>query len=273
MDCVSASTKFDCQAPVIIIGAGRSGSTLLSAIFNFHPKISFFGESYFLAPFVWEKVFEKHGLIMSYLVSWRKPEGVLDGDFRVEERKRISRLIAQFVADVMRIDPKLQHWGYKEIWNGSPHFETFGWLTYDAIFPKAKWVHLVRNPIRFAISTGGRDNNKFTRKIFEGQLSNWVKIHEYNCKRAEKKNYYLLKYEDIISKPEKTIKGLLDFAEIKWDKRCLNAMEQRYVPSHRNPIEGVDMFLDPLTIPGLYNYALELGYIEDIKAMGIDIRP
>lgn len=136
--CQLQQNSIFCQAPLIIIGAGRSGPTLLSAIFNSHPKVWFFGESYFLAPFVWEKVFEKHGLIMAYLVSWRKPEGVLVGDFRVEERKRITHLIAQFIANVMRIDPELPHWGYKEIWNGSSHFETFDWLTYDEIFPKSE---------------------------------------------------------------------------------------------------------------------------------------
>jgi hypothetical protein len=208
---------------------------------------------------------------MSYLVSWRKPEGVLDGDFRVEERKRVTHLIAQFVANVMRIDSELPHWGYKEIWNGSPHFETFDWLTYDAIFPKAKWVHLVRNPIRFAISTAGRDDRAFTRKMFEGQLTNWVKMHEYNCKRAETKRYYLVRYEDMISKSEKTIKSLLEFVSVEWDENCLNAMERRYVPSWRDPLDGVNVFSKPLNIPRLYEYVCELGYLEDITSMGIDL--
>ena len=43
----------DCQAPIIVIGAGRSGTTLLKRILDAHPAISFAGETKFLTARLW----------------------------------------------------------------------------------------------------------------------------------------------------------------------------------------------------------------------------
>ncbi len=59
----------DYRAPIVTIGAGRSGSTMLAAVPNAHPEVSFFSETHFLVPTVWERVFKQHDLIMNCLVS------------------------------------------------------------------------------------------------------------------------------------------------------------------------------------------------------------
>ncbi len=273
MDNAYQNEQFSRQAPIIIIGAGRSGSTMLSAICNAHPDICFFGETYFLAPYIWNRVFEKYGLIMSYLNAWRNPSKKSRDDLETIERKRIGNLIAQFVADVTKTEPHTSCWGFKEIWNGSPQFETFNWAIYDSIFPQAKYVHLVRNPLRYAISTAGRDQEEFTRELLLNQLSNWVKIHDYNSERVETQRYHLVRYEDIIASPEETINEILDFVEIEWNAECLESMKQRYVPSLRNPLENSkNIFKKPIKVKGLYKHVKDLGYLDDICSMGIDLK-
>ncbi len=262
----------DRQDPVIIIGAGRSGSTMLSAILNAHPDISFFGETYFLAPFVWNRVFEEHGLIVSYLNEWRNKIQKEKNDFVVDERKRIGKLVAQFVADVVQTDNQTINWGFKEIWNGSPQFETFSWDIYDEIFPNAKYIHLVRNPFRYAISTAGREQGEFTREMLDRQLSYWVAIHEYNKKRIETGRYCFLRYEDILDCPEKNVKMVCDFIGINWKEQCLAAMKKKWVPSLRDPLEGRNILNKSFKVNGLYQYVKELGYSDDIDSMGIALK-
>lgn len=264
--------SYDCQAPVIIIGAGRSGSTLLSAIFNEHPHISFFGESYFLAPYVWQRVFEQYGLVMSYLSEWRNPQNLNRDKLEVKEQKRVGQLIAQFVSDVMKTDPDSPQWGYKEIWNGSPQFETFDWQTYDTIFPGAKYIHLVRNPFKYAISTAGRVEEEFTREMFDEQLNNWVKMHEYNSRRTATGRYYLVRYEDIVDKPEETLRKIFKFVGISWNETCLGVMQQSYVPSLRDPLKDKDLFSKPFKGTKLYNYIEQLGYLKDVDEMGVVLK-
>ncbi|MCP3931920.1 MAG: sulfotransferase [Bacteroidetes bacterium] len=265
--------KFNRQAPIIIIGAGRSGSTMLSAIFNAHPDICFFGETYFLAPFVWNSVFEKYGLIMSYLNAWRNPLKKTKDEMEALEKKRIGKLIAQFVADVTKTDPDIPCWGFKEIWNGSPQFETFNWSIYDSIFPNAKYVHLVRNPIRYAISTAGRDQEKFTRQLFDKQLLNWVKIHDYNSTRANTKRYQLVRYEDILDSPNEVIRRILEFLDVEWNPECLEPMNQSYVPSLRDPLESnKEISNKPIKLKGLYQHVEDFEYVDDIASMGFKLK-
>ncbi len=267
-----SQTNHDRQAPVIIIGAGRSGSTLLSAMFNAHPSISFFGETFFLAPFLWSRVFERHDLIMSAITAWRNPSAKNREDLTKEEQQRIGKLIAQFVADVTKTDPQLVQWGFKEIWNGSPQFETFDWEIYDHIFPRAKYIHLVRNPVRYAISTAGRTKDVFTREFMTGQLNNWVRMEEYNGRRAATKRYCRLRYEDLIAEPEKEMKRLTSFIGIPWDKKCLNPLKIRHVPSFRNAAEGnTQIWKKPIFIPGLHPYIVALGYEKELEDMGVTI--
>ncbi len=268
----SSNTPHDRQAPVIIIGAGRSGSTLLSAMFNAHPAISFFGETFFLAPFLWNRVFEQYDLIMSGITAWRNPLLKNREELTKEEQQRIGKLIAQFLADVTKTDHYLAHWGFKEIWNGSPQFETFDWEIYDHIFPRAKYIHLVRNPVRYAISTAGRTKDVFTREFMTGQLNNWVEMEKYNARRAATKRYCRLRYEDLISEPEKEMKRITAFIDIPWDEKCLTPLEIRHVPSFRNPAEGnTHIWKKPIFVPGLHQYIVALGYEKELEDMGITI--
>jgi len=263
--------KYDPQAPILIIGAGRSGSTLLSAIFHNHSKISFFGESYFLAPFVWERIFNEYGLVMKYLSAWRNHKGLPDSEFRKDQRKRIGKCIAKFITDIMLIDNKASFWGYKEIWNGSPHFETFQWDIFRQIFPNAAYVHLVRNPIDFAISTAGRDGDRFTRKVLIGQLENWVSIHEHSLRCRQTQRYYLQKYEDLVHEPKKEMMKLLEWLNVPWDPQCLKAFQTRYVPSTRNPIEDYSIFKRPIRVHNLKKHMDTLGFRENSRGIEVEI--
>ena len=49
----------DFQAPIIIVGAGRSGTTLLDAVIEAHPKVYSIGETSFLLHRLWETLDER----------------------------------------------------------------------------------------------------------------------------------------------------------------------------------------------------------------------
>ena len=50
--------RCDPQAPLLVIGAGRSGSSLLTGILDAHPEICFKGENLFLLPKLWQVVWD-----------------------------------------------------------------------------------------------------------------------------------------------------------------------------------------------------------------------
>src|SRR6478672_9075049 len=117
MDQTLWAGRCDPQAPLLVIGAGRSGSSLLARILGSHPDICFDDENGFLLPKLWHLVWEK-----------RRPRPIGVGpDSRLHitdnaERNlkdRLAPLLAQAFVSILGIDPNCGHWGYKEVWNGS----------------------------------------------------------------------------------------------------------------------------------------------------------
>src|ERR1700733_11625074 len=56
-------TEPDFSAPVIIIGPGRSGTTLLDAALGEHPDMYMIGETQFLVQRVWKTLWEFPGFV------------------------------------------------------------------------------------------------------------------------------------------------------------------------------------------------------------------
>ena len=120
----------DLQAPILVIGAGRSGSTLLSRILQNHPEIAFFEENSILAARLWLELWEDRFWLASEVFNDSDPKSALDPHPAVpaegleREKRRIGGLVAETVSRVHRLDPEVcQVWGYKDIWNGSNQFD------------------------------------------------------------------------------------------------------------------------------------------------------
>lgn len=258
------------QSPVIIIGAGRSGSTLLSGILHNHPDISFFSENYFLAPFVWGRVFNEHNITMNCLASMRAHGEKDEKKARAGHFIRLNKLIAKFCYEVMDTDPDVSMWGYKEIWNGSKGFETFEWDIYSKVFPYAKYIHLIRNPIKFALSTGGRDDSEFTKEVFINQLIDWVRINKHTERRYKNADVVLLKYEDLLSNKENELKRVFSSIGLEWNDECMKGFEQKWVPSKRDLSELLSDFLaDPIDLPEFKRYVEKYGYKDACEDIGM----
>ncbi len=188
------------------------------------------------------------------------------------ETERLNRLIAEFAYRGMKCDPNCSHWGYKEIWNGSRGFATIEWAIYDEVFPRAKWVHLVRNPFTYAPSSAGFVGQEtIAREQFENQVVDWVRIHNWNSSRKATGKYILARYEDISNLETGSLRGLLDKLGVGWHENCAKAMGRSYVPSKTKPIADSEIFDRPFRVDGLYAQVEELGYGEDIAQMGITI--
>ena len=284
-------------APIIVIGAGRSGSTLLTGILSRHPEISMFGETNFLAPHLWNVVLQD--LRFGSLMTWPAPTlAIRDGKRRPQqrldltwdnpsewskfygmditpywenERSRIAEILAEKIMKLIKIDETRKHWGFKEIWNGSGT-NRYDWKIYDTIFPNAVWVHLIRNPFEFAASNAAWNAVPFTYSFMIERLKDWVSMVRYSKLRQQTGRYFEIRYEDLVTDPQKTLSPLFDFLNIDWSVECSKAMEIKQVPSNRNRDQEMEVFKSQaVEVAGLYNLAEEFGYLEDIKNTGINL--
>lgn len=247
------------DAPIIIIGAGRSGSTLLDRMLDAHPEILMFGETDFLAP----------ELFTSLLKGRRKWLIGNDGiESALQELRRLGRLTCSTFADLFKIgECSRTHWGIKEIWNGDK--VAIDWAIYDLVFPRAIWVHLVRNPINYARSAIAWSRTSLTEKALTVQFQSWARMVDVSRERRSTGRYVEIRYEDLIDSPELALSPLLEMIGLDYSPQCAEALKERWMPSSTLPdvpsTELVASVINVLQIGGMLE---ELGYVEFVPEMG-----
>ena len=171
----------DIQAPLLVIGSGRSGTTLLIRALNAHPDIAFLGETQFLVPRIWQEVYEN-----CFWFNWQRQEALSPSSAHVKLpeldetevaalRERVGHLVADLVVGLLEVPPSAKVWGFKELWNGTGA-HCYPWTSFDAAFPRATWVHLIRNPFDFAQSCAQWTQVPLDRAYLGSRLKDWVSI-------------------------------------------------------------------------------------------------
>jgi len=238
------------QRPLILIGAGRSGSTLLTNILNNQPQISFHGETGFLAPRLWDEVW-----VDQFWYQWRdsalkKRNQKAKSFFQVAANRdkappnaeknslRAGRLLAELFFDLVGAQ-KLDHWGFKEPWLGHPNFD-YSWEGYDALFPHAIWLHLTRNPFDFARSAAQWNREAFDESYLRRRLFEWALMTKKCREKHETGRYYDVRFEDLIGNPEKSLSELFDRLDIEWNPDNDAILKTKYIASSDKNFELSD---------------------------------
>jgi len=236
--------QLDIRAPLIIIGAGRSGSTLLMRVLQGHPDISFRGEASFLVPRLWKECFENR-----YWHNWqryyeRHPGSALEELPALtaaelnQLRDRVGLAIARLVCELLEVRATAKVWGYKEPWNGTG-WARHDWDIYDAVFPRATWLHLVRNPFAFARSNAHWNGHPLDHGRLWALLEEWIGMVGYARQRASTGRFFELKYEEIVARPRTTLAPVLESMGTEWHEGCerafANSVFASTTPTYRNP--------------------------------------
>ncbi len=280
----------DSRAPIITFGAGRSGSTLLCDIFDSHPKISYGSESLFTPARMWEIFFDPmkdifmtqdrdYAGFMRWHYWWNLYRGrhsMEMPEYMREQEKRICGLIAQMVLDAFDLDPTSMAWGFKELWNGSCELsQKFDWEIYDKLFPRAWWVHNMRNPFTFIPSSIGLETveHAITRDLMFSKIELWMSVVRHSRTRKAHPRCFEVRYEDLTKNPKAALMPLLNAVGVGWDDKCMSATRKTHVPSTRNyKVEFMEVYRQgEICVPGFYELVEEFGYVDEIKAMGIPL--
>jgi hypothetical protein len=273
--------QLDPQAPLLVIGTGRSGSTLLMRVLQAHPDISFKGETSFLVPRLWKECFENrfwHNWPRYYALnpnSAFEPLQPLSDNERRKLEQDVGGQLAKFICDLLHVRRAAQVWGYKELWNGGRSYN-FDWSIYDSVFPRATWVHLVRNPFSFARSTARWNRYPLDLNYLDDLLHEWVAIVRRSRERAASGRYFELRYEDLVANARTSLAPVLKSLGLKWHEAC-EAAVGAHVFASAGPTYGVFGTLAPdikyygSRIEGLAELAMDLNY--ESVPLEIELRP
>ena len=234
--------------PIIIIGAGRSGTSLLDAMLGAHPAVAMFGEFDGTIEQLWRQFWRvsaaetlRSRRIEAIRQAEPEPDGASDAaeifarvrDLERQERERVAQIIRDTLDRLYGVgESPSRYWGFKEIWAGDAGVPD--WQACDTVFPEALYLHIIRHPFDFARSSADWQRRPFTAAQLRADLAAWLGHLRLNAARAETGRYFRLRYEALLADPEAALAGLFARLELGWDPACRSAFGRRYVPSGRD---------------------------------------
>lgn len=224
----------EAEAPPVFaffVGCGRSGTSLLRAIFDSHPDVNVPRDTYFILN-----------------LAERRRHYERDGSFDVEsfladlgdqyDFRRWPITFEEIAADVRARPPAdypnairqifrlcASHQGKTRYANKSP-VHVRGLPTLGELFPEARFVHIIRDGRDVALSYLDVD---FGPSSVEGGAMRWRR-HVTSGRKAGRSlgpaRYREVRYEKILDEPEVAIRDLCAFLEIPFDERMLRYYER-----------------------------------------------
>ena len=197
--------------PYFLIGAERSGTTLLRLMLDAHPLISWTHEFEYVvkridSPNSWPD--------MSSYIDWlTKNWSFLATGFKIDRTLDYPSLIKSFLT---------QKQGTRPIVGATCHTH------YDRLlrlFPNAKFIYLLRDPRDVARSNIGMG---WAGNVWTG-VDRWIEavnLWERVKQKLEKdKSYIDVKFEQLIVSPEETLSAICNFMNIDYDSKMMSYPE------------------------------------------------
>lgn len=219
------------RSPIFIVGANRSGTTLLRLILNAHSNIAIPEELLYLRSYLW-------GVHVNH---WRKPE-----ISREHYERFVSQLIEQKSPLLPGIDPErvkqdvlshdtidfrrpyqtlLEHWMRvegKKRWGEKTPANLFYADVIRDMFPDARFIHVVRDP-RAGVASMMRADF-FPHDVAFNALDRHKHMTQGRAileRHVPAEQRMTLKYENLVTEPEKTIKTICHFLEEEFEPPML----------------------------------------------------
>ncbi len=216
--------------PFFIVGSGRSGNTLLRAILSVHDKIVIPPEFYKMQQVI-KTLFKYQHKDWNLLVQ-KSVEAIFssnDIDTWEISKENLTKQLLSVKGNDKSLEEVIHQLytsygiskGKKDfIWGDKSPINTYNLFWISKIFPKAKYIHLVRDGRDVSLSyfkSGIYPNTKEAAK-------RWVRSirQVYHFKHQNNPKKFLeIKYEDLVQNPENTIRKVCSFLSIPYSDHLI----------------------------------------------------
>ncbi len=218
------------QEPFFIVGAMRSGTTLLRLMLAAHTRLVIPPESHFI-PYVYHEERRLGGLsrVRPQVVEWLIAHPRLS-DFHLEpeffrgivgalEPFQTRTIVETILGEFARRHGK-ERWGEKTPWYRAVVPEL------AELLPEAKFIHILRDGRDTALSAR---RSSFGPPTWAGAAYLWrdsVRDAWNGLARISKSRTFELRYEDLLLAPEKTLRSVCDFLLEKYEPQMLDFSRQ-----------------------------------------------
>lgn len=212
-----------------VVGAPRSGTTMLRLMLDAHPELAIPPETYFItkAQKAWRAAARRPGddrvdaFLDAVTGHKRWPDFHLDADEfrqRVEERrpKRLGEGVRCFY------EMYAEKIG-KPRWGDKTPFYVRKMDVIHRVLPEARFVHLIRDGRAVALSI---KDLWFGPDTIEGCAEFWVaRLDEARARARDLPHYMEVIYEDLVRDPEPNLRRIAEFIEVPFDERMVRFYE------------------------------------------------
>ncbi len=248
--------------PIFIVGAPRSGTTLLRQMLSRHPRIAICGETHFLTTVYDERTRRVFGdlrqeanrrrLIDAYLATRRAQRGIrMDFSQLRESLVREGDSWQSLFAAILRAYAESQgkqRWGEK-----TPQHARFTEVLFEW-YPDAVLLHLVRDP-RDVVASLLRRPAASNSVVLNARA--WLRLNLAARRSQGRPGYLEVRYEALAAEPEEQLRKICRFAGEEFSPSVLSP-EQREVERS----SAMDRFRTPLSTDRLGTWRQDLRAIE-----------
>jgi len=217
-------------SPATLVAYGRSGTSLLQAVFDKHPDYGITGETSNLIHSVYYGLEAGKGIV-------RGPSRTLRTIFGITAPSYEDRCAhATRAAFLSMFEDDRKHWMQKPIAHalcretmqrrgmGAEDYYAWYWKVMERVFPEAKCFTVLRNPCDVVLS--GRDY----WKLPDATIWNGIEQITSCMLHQDSAIGHAVLYDDLVSDPEPALRDLFGFLGTRFHSATLMAFEKVWVP-------------------------------------------
>lgn len=237
--------------PIIFIGGyGRSGTTLVRAILDAHPRIRCGPETKIIPT------------LLGFLTKYLSTRGVQND---LNEAGISSKLLDEalniFIFYVLKYRKYNQD---QRLCVKDP--DILHYIKYlHKIFPKSKFIHVIRDGRSAAYSFMKRVKEPLTFSKFRVYLSSWNSYNRYvdqECINLGEKYCFQVKYENLVTNSTNQLEKLMKFLDEPWSDELLK--HANHFEDNEIQVSELEWSTDQIKNP-IYNNSLGLPWLVNIK--------
>jgi Sulfotransferase family len=234
-----------------IVARGRSGTTLLRAMFNAHPDVAVPPESNFAVQFAsTRRKYERHGDFDIDRFTRDLFDHYAFGDWKLSDHAIREALKAGVPADVPDAIRTLyrtfaRQQGKARYANQTPSYVLHIELLAET-FPEARFIHLIRDGRHVALSYMDADFGPSSLPQAAAYWNRAVRAGRSAGDRIGPHRYREIRYEDLIADPEIALRDLCGFVDVPFDGAMLHYFERTDPTPPRNAKAHPNVHKPPL---------------------------
>jgi len=239
------------KPPFFVLGAQRSGTTMLRLMLNHHPRLAVPHETRFIVN-SFRRLTQYPDLtdratLERLLDDIEKEPAVRDGEHVTDREKILSHPIANFADLVDAIMSEKATSLGKERWGDKTPFYVSEVDVLWKVFPDARIVHLVRDGRDVAVSQRKIEwaGNSIPRLAHDWRWKVTV-CHKVGSVRSDQ--FMELRYEDLVRDPAENLRLICEFLDedfapemLDYHKTAESSVPSKSLKWHRNSVKAPDV--------------------------------